>query len=70
MSILVQSQYNGVNKRDLLALYLSRTYCHMTGTRHLSCATPQQWTIYSLLLQYEILEKIKFKLLRFSILIF
>ena len=35
-----------MNKRDLLALYLSGTYCHKTGTRPPSCATPPQPTIY------------------------
>ena len=38
-----------VNKRDLLALYLSGTYCHQTGTRPSSCATPRQSTIYLVL---------------------
>ena len=38
-----------VNKRDLRALYLSGTYCHMTGTRPPSCGTLQQPTIYVLL---------------------
>ena len=35
-----------VNKRDLLALYLSWTYCHKNGTRPPSCVTPRQLTIY------------------------
>ena len=35
-----------VNKRDALALYLSGTYCHRTGTRPTSCVTPRQPTIY------------------------
>ena len=35
-----------VNKRNLLAFYLSGTYCHKTGTRPPSCVAPQQWTIY------------------------
>ena len=33
------------DKRDLLALYLSRTYCHRTSTWPPSCVTPQQPTI-------------------------
>ena len=37
-----------VNKTDLLALYLSWTYCHKTGTRPPSCVTPQQPTIYAI----------------------
>ena len=36
-----------VNKRDLLALYLSGTYCHKTVTRSPSCVTPRQLTIYT-----------------------
>ena len=36
-----------VNIRDLLALYLSGTYYHETGTtRPPSCVTPRQPTIY------------------------
>ena len=34
-----------MNKRDLLAFYLSGTYCHKTGTRSPSCVTPLQPTI-------------------------
>ena len=34
-----------VKKRDLLALYLSGTYCHKTGTRPPSCVAPRQPTI-------------------------
>ena len=30
-----------------LALYLSGTYCHKTGTRLPSCVTPRQLTIYT-----------------------
>ena len=30
-----------MNKRDLLALNLSGTYSHKTGTRHPSCVTPR-----------------------------
>ena len=33
-----------VNKRDLLAIYHSGTYCHKTGTRPPSCVTPRQPT--------------------------
>ena len=33
-----------VNKRDLLALYTSGIYCHKTGTRSPSYATPRQPT--------------------------
>ena len=40
-----------VNKRDLLALYLSGTYCHRTGTGPLSCVTPRQRTIYTIALR-------------------
>ena len=35
-----------VNTTDLLALYLSGTYCHKTGTRSPSCVTPRLPTIY------------------------
>ena len=35
-----------VNKRDLLALYFSGTYCHQTGKRPPSYVIPQQPTIY------------------------
>ena len=35
-----------VNKIDLQALYLSRTSCHKTGTRPLSCTSPRQMTKY------------------------
>ena len=34
------------DKRDLLALYLSGTYCHKSGTRPPSSVTPWQLTIY------------------------
>ena len=34
-----------MNKKDLLALYLSGTYCHRTGTIPPSCVTPRQLTI-------------------------
>ena len=37
-----------MNKRDLLALYLSGTYCHRTRTRPPNCVTPRQPTIHSL----------------------
>ena len=36
-----------VNKIDLQALNLSRTYCHKNGTRTPRCVTPWQLTIYS-----------------------
>ena len=39
-----------VSKTDFKALYLSETYCHMTGTRPPSCNTPREPTIYILLL--------------------
>ena len=42
-----------VNKTDLLALYLSRTYCHKTSTRPPSCVTPRQLTIYSVWLSLD-----------------
>ena len=35
-----------VDKTDLLALYLSGTYCHKTGKKTPSCPTPRQPTIY------------------------
>ena len=41
--------FNGkhlVNKRDLLAFYLSGTYYHKTDSRPLSCVTPRQPTTY------------------------
>ena len=39
-------------QRDLLALYLSGTYCHKTGTRPPSCVTPWQPTIYYYIFKY------------------
>ena len=36
-----------MNKRDLLALYLSGIYCHKTDPRPPSCVTHQQPTIYN-----------------------
>ena len=39
---LVINEGSLVNKTDLQALYLSGTYCHMTG-----CVTPRQRTIYA-----------------------
>ena len=46
MFSLLSTEGSLVNKRDLLAVYLSGTYCHKTSTRPPSCATPQQPTIY------------------------
>ena len=44
---LMEHKGSLVNKRDLLALYLSVTYCHRTGTRPPSYITPQQPTMYA-----------------------
>ena len=41
-----------VNKRDLLALYLSGTYCHRTDMRPPSCVTPRQPTIHTFFSQF------------------
>ena len=41
-----------VDKRDLLAIYLSGTYCHRTGTRPASCIKPQQPSIYLVKMLY------------------
>ena len=38
-----------VDITDLLALYLSGTYCHTTGTRPPSCFTPRQPTIHPII---------------------
>ena len=46
MFFLLSTEGSLVSKRDLLALYLSETYCHRTGTRPPSCVTPRQQTIY------------------------
>ena len=35
-----------MDKTDLLALYLSGTYCHKIGIRTPSCQTPLQLTIF------------------------
>ena len=37
--LLLITEGSLVNKRDLLALYLSGTYCHKTGIRPPSCVT-------------------------------
>ena len=36
-----------LHSETAIALYLSGTYCHKTGTKPPSCQTPQQPTIYS-----------------------
>ena len=44
--VFLSTEGSLVNKRDLLALYLSGTYCHQTDTRPPSYVTPRQPTIY------------------------
>ena len=46
MSFLLLTEGSLVNKRDLLDLYLSGTYCQKTGTRPPRCVTPLQPTIF------------------------
>ena len=43
--------------KNLLALYLSGTYCHKTSTRPSSCATPRQPTIYVVYFNQEIFRQ-------------
>ena len=45
--LFLQSHGSLVDKTDLLALYLSGTYRHRTGTRTPSCKAPRQLTIYT-----------------------
>ena len=45
---LLSTEGSLVNKRDLLALYLSGTFCHKTGTRLPSCDIYRQPTMYYL----------------------
>ena len=66
MKVLLVSAFYGVgnilgfsqkileNKRDLLALYLSGTYYHKTGTRPPSCVTPQQPTLHTYLVSQKL----------------
>ena len=49
MLFLLSMEGSLVNKRDLLALYLSGTHCYKTRTRPLSCATPRQPTMFTTL---------------------
>ena len=46
MFFLILTEGSLVNKRDLLALYLSGTSCHKTSTRPHSCVTPRQPSIH------------------------